>query len=320
MKYCSNCSKEIDEQSSFCPNCGAPCSDIVDITLEGAEQTPVLNKNSHRKKVLIAACAAAVIVVVVVLLLPFVQTKIESLSLLETTLNMSVGDKATVEYVIEPENVHDVELVWSSSDESVATVNELGEITAMNSGNCIITLTADDVSASLNVDVERFPGISNETYNFAMNLLETYSDDAYLHDLYAELADAIDSNIIGDVSDSSMDDISNAVSSCPMVLAAIADLDSISDGESDNSNILEDSCKTYWAFRYERALGEAMGEGSSGTFLYKLMCKMNDMSDLAEDISGFTDFMYRTITSMTDIDDLGNMPGFIGLTTCYFFD
>lgn len=324
MRYCKICGKVIEEQSIVCSSCGAKVSDKDSAAVPPiTEQAPISKRNGFWKKTLIAACAVTVGVVVVVAFLIFTPSKIKSLSLSETELNLTVGDMVAIDYVIEPVNVKGVELIWSSSDESVATVDENGIVSAIKSGNCIITLTANDTSASLKVvnkDVERFPGITNETYNYAVNLIKTYSDASYLYELCCELEDAIDKNINGNIDEASMEEISNAVSACPMVLAAIADLDNISDGESDNANLLEGSCKSYWAFRYERALGEAMGEGSNGTYLYKLACVMNDMSDLAEDISGFTKFMYRTIITMTDIEDLGNMPEFIELTSCGFWN
>jgi len=52
-------------------------------------------------------------------------------------------------------NVDDATVVWSSSDEAVATVDETGLVTAQGNGSATITATAGDVSGDATVDVSQ---------------------------------------------------------------------------------------------------------------------------------------------------------------------
>ena len=71
------------------------------------------------------------------------------LSKTEVTLN-SVGDIYLLDVAISPENTTD-ELTFVSDDESVATVSENGEITAMAPGETVVTVTCGAASAQCKV-------------------------------------------------------------------------------------------------------------------------------------------------------------------------
>ena len=67
----------------------------------------------------------------------------QGISLAETNKTLNAGESFTNSVTILPEDiVGTVDLTWSSSDESVATVDEKGEITAVDLGNAIITAEA----------------------------------------------------------------------------------------------------------------------------------------------------------------------------------
>ena len=57
-------------------------------------------------------------------------------------LPMTVGEKFTLTASVSPENATNKSLTWSSSDESVATVSDKGEITAVKAGDATITVTS----------------------------------------------------------------------------------------------------------------------------------------------------------------------------------
>ena len=61
------------------------------------------------------------------------------ISLSDSELNMHKGNSAKLSYTITPSNLSDEEVTWSSSDNNIATVDENGNIKALNSGNAIIT-------------------------------------------------------------------------------------------------------------------------------------------------------------------------------------
>lgn len=55
---------------------------------------------------------------------------------------IAVGETKQLSYKIYPASMQDIDLEWSSSDESVATVNEKGEVTGVSDGTVRITATA----------------------------------------------------------------------------------------------------------------------------------------------------------------------------------
>ncbi|MDE6724549.1 MAG: Ig-like domain-containing protein, partial [Ruminiclostridium sp.] len=68
------------------------------------------------------------------------------------TLALEKGDTFTLEATVDPENSTD-KVVWSSDNEDVATVDENGEVTAVDGGTATITATAGDVSAECEITV-----------------------------------------------------------------------------------------------------------------------------------------------------------------------
>ncbi len=65
------------------------------------------------------------------------------------------GDTVTIAATVTPSDATDPTLTWTSSDESVATVDEEGNVTAVGPGTATITATAtNDVSADCEVTVE----------------------------------------------------------------------------------------------------------------------------------------------------------------------
>lgn len=80
---------------------------------------------------------------------------VSSVSLNETTLNMETGDRYTLLATVLPSDASDKSVNWSSSNESVATVNSKGKIAAVSAGQAIITVTTTDggLTASCTVNV-----------------------------------------------------------------------------------------------------------------------------------------------------------------------
>ena len=130
---------------------------------------------------------------------------IEQIVLGKTALNLSVGEATTLTVTITPEDATNQELVWTSSDTNVATV-ENGVITAIGIGTAIITVTANDgsgVSASCQVTVteaaeedsdyslidntlyiERTEGITGQQVTLSIKMKNTVDVQGYQFDLY----------------------------------------------------------------------------------------------------------------------------------------
>ena len=65
----------------------------------------------------------------------------------ETTAQMYVGATKELEIIFTPENATNAEIVWSSSDETIATVDENGMVTAWKAG--VVTITATPVAEGI---------------------------------------------------------------------------------------------------------------------------------------------------------------------------
>ena len=72
---------------------------------------------------------------------------------------LATGERKALTATIAPENTTDKTILWSSSDESVATVSEDGVVMGISFGNANITATCGDVSAICKVTVTETAGI-----------------------------------------------------------------------------------------------------------------------------------------------------------------
>ena len=82
-----------------------------------------------------------------------------TLNVIEETLY--VGQKLKITATIEPENATNKKLIWTSEDESVATVDENGEVTAVGVGTIIIKASAEDdndIFGACTINVEELTG------------------------------------------------------------------------------------------------------------------------------------------------------------------
>lgn len=85
---------------------------------------------------------------------------VESISLTFYEVQLYIGESKMPIVTMHPENATDKSEHWSSSDESVASVNSYGKITAKAVGSCVITVVSVDnpeVSAQVNVVVKESP-------------------------------------------------------------------------------------------------------------------------------------------------------------------
>ena len=74
--------------------------------------------------------------------------KVSSITLSSSTLNISKGQSKTLTATIVPSNADNKSLQWSSSDTSVATVDQNGKVTAVKGGTATIYATATDGSGT----------------------------------------------------------------------------------------------------------------------------------------------------------------------------
>lgn len=84
-----------------------------------------------------------------------IQQAVEKIELSSLTLEMIKGTDNTITAIITPEDAVNKDLNWESSDKNIATVDENGNIKAINQGNCeIIVSTKEEPIVSAKVQVE----------------------------------------------------------------------------------------------------------------------------------------------------------------------
>lgn len=81
------------------------------------------------------------------------EAKVESITLSENKKELTIGEDFTLIATINPSDALNQEVIWTSSDASIATVSDNGLVTAVKEGEVVITATVDGVSSSCNVMV-----------------------------------------------------------------------------------------------------------------------------------------------------------------------
>ena len=69
---------------------------------------------------------------------------VTSITLDKTELSLYTGDSETLTATIEPDNATNQNVTWSSSDETIATVDNNGTVTAVGAGEATITVTTEN--------------------------------------------------------------------------------------------------------------------------------------------------------------------------------
>lgn len=81
---------------------------------------------------------------------------VESVSISGSTAALTVGSTRNLSAVITPSNATNKNVVWTSSNSSIATVNSGGKVTAVSPGQVTITVTTEDGAHtnSINIQIE----------------------------------------------------------------------------------------------------------------------------------------------------------------------
>ena len=97
---------------------------------------------------------------------------VTSVELNKTTLNMKVGDTETLVATVKPDNVTDKTVTWTSSDPEIATVDEVGKVTAVKDGDVTITAKAGEKTATCSVTVSSSVYVGNAVDIGIVNIRE----------------------------------------------------------------------------------------------------------------------------------------------------
>ncbi len=175
-KVCSRCGAELTEEQEFCSKCGLKVGDTTDtgeiskinISYEEGVQKKSKKKKS-KKKIVSIIVAVAVIIVILAVALVLRGPSVESITLTKSSIDLKVDESQKITYTISPEKASDAKVTWTSSNSSVADVDEDGKITANSEGACTITANAGKQSATVSV-------IVTDTINF-MKQYGQYKDE-----------------------------------------------------------------------------------------------------------------------------------------------
>ena len=104
-----------------------------------------------------------------------VDVTVDNIQLNKIQLTLVKGGKETLVATVSPEEAS-ADIIWDSSDESVATVSSEGEVTALWPGNAVISATAGNVTATCEVEV-----LPSEVESVSLNetAIEIYKDESY---------------------------------------------------------------------------------------------------------------------------------------------
>ena len=125
--FCVKCSAELSEGQAFCPKCG--------------HQVGAKLKSNPKRKILFAAIGVvAAIIAVVVGIIVLRGKQATSVTLNKDSITIKVGETQSLTFTIDPSDTKDQTVTWSSSNESIARVNN-GVVSGVNEGDCTITIT-----------------------------------------------------------------------------------------------------------------------------------------------------------------------------------
>lgn len=74
------------------------------------------------------------------------KIKVSKITLDSTVETITVGDGVALAESVEPSNAYDISVTWTSSNPSVASVDQNGQVTGLAAGVTVITVTANDGS------------------------------------------------------------------------------------------------------------------------------------------------------------------------------
>ena len=154
---CEECGEIIPEGCNACPNCGCP---IAEKNISELTTIPKNKKTTKAKAIGIIITIIAFLAAVLVAIFVFVigKSNVKEIVLSESQIDLKLKGTYSISYIIEPvEASEDLTIEWSSSDESVAIVDNNGKITGVGGGTCVITATVGKKSAEIAVKVDSTP-------------------------------------------------------------------------------------------------------------------------------------------------------------------
>ena len=136
-----------------------------------------------------------------------VPTLVTSVTLDQTNASLRVGETVTLTATVKPDDATDKAVTWTTSDASVATVDN-GVVTANKVGSATITAKAGDKSATCSISVVPIPvtSVTLDQTNASLKVGETVTLTATV-----KPDDATDNSVTWSTSDASVATVDNGV-------------------------------------------------------------------------------------------------------------
>lgn len=129
---CKKCGAALEGDAAFCPKCG---------TATSPSSAACAGKLKANKKVFGIAGAIVVAAIAAICFAAFRPIPVDTLSITQADKEVYVGyPSSPVKVAYTPTDARQTEITWSSSDESVATVDSDGIVNAMGTGTATIPL------------------------------------------------------------------------------------------------------------------------------------------------------------------------------------
>ena len=133
----------------------------------------VITANNAGECTVTAKCGDLTASLVVVVIKP-----VEQLILNKYEVSLVEKEAFSLACTIVPEDATDKEISWTSSDASIAKVDEKGLVTALKVGKCTITAACDEKIATANINVEKkvvaTKNVTQKTESKKVNLKKIY--------------------------------------------------------------------------------------------------------------------------------------------------
>ena len=133
---------------------------------------------------------------------------VTSITLNKAELSLYIGETETLLATVLPDNATDKTVVWSSSDNSIATVSSVGLVTALKTGSVTITASSGGKSANCTVTVNEK---TVEVLAVVLDVTQKEMEEASTLQLTATVLpeEATDKTVIWTSSDNSIATVSN---------------------------------------------------------------------------------------------------------------
>ena len=139
------------------------------------------------------------------------HVNVASITLSEDDITISEGETQTLVATVLPADASDKRVTWSSSNNSIATVDDVGNVTAVAEGTCTITCTSQaDTSISASCSVEVPPPVAVESVSVSPSTAEIYVGGTTQLTATVLPADASDKRVTWSSSDNSIATVDNS--------------------------------------------------------------------------------------------------------------